>query len=96
MHGLVAQKRRAGVLATAGARAWPKVQRAPGDKPQLRASKVVFVPLLIPQPDRERYQFFSVYTCGTMSFIMKKHLIVKSSLLIMSPFKLIIGTMSQQ
>ena len=31
-----------------------------------------------------------------MSFIMKKHLIVKSSLLIMSPFKLIIGTMSQQ
>ena len=26
------------------------------------------------------------YTCGTMSFIMKRYLIVKSSLLIMSPF----------
>ena len=33
-------------------------------------------------------------TCGTMSFIMKRSLIVKSSLLIMSPFWLIIGTMS--
>ena len=29
-------------------------------KPQLRARKVVCIPLLIPQPDRERYQFFSV------------------------------------
>ena len=28
VHGLVAQKRRAGVLATAGARAWPKGTRA--------------------------------------------------------------------
>ena len=26
------------------------------------------------------------HTCGTMSFIMKRYLIVKSSLLIMSPF----------
>jgi len=33
VHGLVAQKRRAGVLATAGARAWPKAHgRAPGDE----------------------------------------------------------------
>ena len=28
VHGIVAQKRRAGVLATAGARAWPKGTRA--------------------------------------------------------------------
>ena len=35
-------------------------------------------------------------TCGTMSLIMKCDLIVKSSLLIMSPFGLIIRTMSQQ
>ena len=41
MHGLVAQKRQAGVLATAGARAWPKGARAPGDEaPQLRARKL--------------------------------------------------------
>jgi hypothetical protein len=33
-------------------------------------------------------------TCGTMSLIMKDLLIVKSSLLIMSPSGLIIGTMS--
>ena len=32
VHGLVAQKRRAGVLATAGARAWPKGARAPRDE----------------------------------------------------------------
>ena len=35
-------------------------------------------------------------TCGTMSLIMRCDLIVKSSLLIMSPFGLIIRTMSQQ
>ena len=60
VHGLVAQKRRAGVLATAGARAWPKAHACRETKPQLRARKVVCIPLLIPQPDRERYQFFSV------------------------------------
>ena len=60
VHGLVAQKRRAGVLATAGARAWPKAHTRRETKPQLRARKVVCIPLLIPQPDRERYQFFSV------------------------------------
>ena len=59
VHGLVAQKRRAGVLATAGARAWPKAHARRETKPQLRARKVVCIPLLIPQPDRERYQFFS-------------------------------------
>ena len=37
-----------------------KGARAPETKPQLRARKVVCIPLLIPQPDRERYQFFSV------------------------------------
>ena len=41
VHGLVAQKRRAGVLATAGARAWPKAHARRETKPQLRASKAV-------------------------------------------------------
>ena len=27
--------------------------------PQLRARKVVFIPLLIPQPDWDKYHFFS-------------------------------------
>ena len=58
VHGIVAQKRRAGVLATAGARAKAHARRE--TNPQLRARKVVCIPLLIPQPDRERYQFFSV------------------------------------
>ena len=31
-----------------------------GQDPQVRATNVVCIPLLIPQPDRERYQFFSV------------------------------------
>ena len=39
VHGLVAQKRRAGVLATAGARAWPKAHAGRETKPQLRARK---------------------------------------------------------
>ena len=62
VHGLVAQKRRAGVLATAGARAWPKAHARRETKPQLRARRLVLVciPLLIPQPDREKYQFFLV------------------------------------
>ena len=38
VHGLVAQKRRAGVLATAGARAWPKVH-APGDEATVECQK---------------------------------------------------------
>ena len=42
--GLVAQKRRAGVLATAGARAWPKAHARRQTKPQLRARKVVCIP----------------------------------------------------
>ena len=62
VHGLVAQKRRAGVLATAGARAWPKAHARRQTKPQLRARKLVCIPLLIPQPDRERYQFFRYLT----------------------------------
>ena len=40
VHGLVAQKRRAGVLATASARAWPKAHARRETKPQLRARKV--------------------------------------------------------
>ena len=59
VDGIVAQKRRAGVLATAGARAWPKAHARRETKPQLRARKVVCIPLLIPQPDRERYQFLA-------------------------------------
>ena len=31
-----------------------------GQDPQVRATNVVCIPLLIPQPDRERYQLFSV------------------------------------
>ena len=61
VHGIVAQKRRAGVLVTASARAWPKGKRA-GRRSHscVPERKVVCIPLLIPQPDRERYQFFSV------------------------------------
>ena len=58
VHGLVAQKRRAGVLATAGARAWPRVHARRETKPQLRARKVVCIPLLIPQPEWDKYHLF--------------------------------------
>ena len=43
VHGIVAQKRRAGVLATASARASPRVHARRETKPQLRAGKVVYV-----------------------------------------------------
>ena len=39
MRGLLAQKRRAGVLATAGARAWPKGARAPRDQATVACRK---------------------------------------------------------
>ena len=58
MHGLVAQKRRAGVLAMASARAWPRVHARRETKPQLRARKVVCIPLLIPQPEWDKYHLF--------------------------------------
>ena len=62
VHGLVAQKRRAGVLATAGARAWPKAHARRETKVEATVAcqkgGIICIPLLIPQPDRERYQFF--------------------------------------
>ena len=58
VHGLVAQKRRAGVLATAGARAWPKAHSRRETKPQLRARKVVCIPLLIPQQEWDKSHLF--------------------------------------
>ena len=58
--GVALQTALRGVLAMASARAWPRVHARRETKPQLRARKVVCIPLLIPQPDRERYQFFSV------------------------------------
>ena len=48
------------------------------------------------QADGTPYPGVREHTCGTMSLIMRCDLIVKSSLLIMSPFGLIIRTMSQQ
>ena len=39
VHGLVAQKRRAGVQATAGARAWPKGARAQRDEATVARQK---------------------------------------------------------
>ena len=58
VHGIVAQKRRAGVLATASARASPRVHARRETKPQLRAGKVVCIPLLIPQPEWDKYHLF--------------------------------------
>ena len=59
MHGLAAQKRRAGVLATAGARASARRVHAGSEtKPQLRARNVVCIPLLIPQPEWDKYHLF--------------------------------------
>ena len=40
--------------------AWIRRERRRTVDPQVRATNVVCIPLLIPQPDRERYQLFSV------------------------------------
>ena len=58
VHGLAAQKRRAGVLATAGARACPKGARGQRDEATVACQKSGMYPTLIPQPEWDKYHLF--------------------------------------